>query len=113
MTPEDGIWTLWKPEEIIGSNFSDTLIDLTLAADGTIWIVDHSGNLCQFDPEFITCQQFLSPPDKTGSPTALAVNSQGMGGCREAEQVVFKFIRRGNGNPFKRCTRRRTTPIRR
>jgi ligand-binding sensor domain-containing protein len=75
--PHGGTWTLWKPEEIIGSYFTDALIDLTLAADGTLWIADKAGNLCQFDPESIACQQFLSPPDKTGSPTALAVNYQG------------------------------------
>jgi ligand-binding sensor domain-containing protein len=87
---DEGVWSFWPSQEIQGGGFSDGLMSLATGPDGTFWIADFFGTLCQFDPESTSCLQSLTPPEDVFSLSAMAVDSQGrvaVGGLTSGVQI--------------------------
>lgn len=70
-------WRQWRSEEINGGELGNLLMDLVVDEDGTLWLVDAFGSLCQFDPVQTKCINTFNPPSDNFSLDDLVSVSQG------------------------------------
>jgi len=84
-------WQTWSAQDIGGEGLTNIIMGLEPASDGTFWLADHFGTLCQFDPPGMKCLQVIFPPEDT-SLSAFAVNDQGWVAVGTPENGVFLLV---------------------
>ncbi len=70
-------WKTWPSQEIEGGLLVDMLMDIVMTANGSIWLADTFGTLCEFDPVSKTCTQVEMPPDDYFSLSRLQASAHG------------------------------------
>ncbi len=70
-------WKLWPMNAIGAENMGNVLPSLVELDDGTFWLADYFGGLCQFDPNKEMCVQVLDPPQDILSVTSLSADRSG------------------------------------
>ncbi len=83
-----GGWQTWKAQDIGGEGLTDIILGLEPASDGTFWLADHFGTLCQFDPLSSSCLQVIFPPEDI-SLSAFSVSKQGWVAVGSPEKGVY------------------------
>ena len=74
---DGNIWRQWRSEEINGNSLSNVLMDIAVDRDGSLWIGDAFGVLCQFDPLERKCITNISIPRDDFYLDRLEIDSQG------------------------------------
>ena len=70
-------WRQWDSEEINGNGLSNMIMDIAVDRDGSLWLGDVFGNLCEFDPLETKCINTITPPNDEFSLDSLEIDSQG------------------------------------
>ena len=86
-----GGWQTWSTQDIGGEGLTDIILGLAPASDGTLWLADHFGTLCQFDPLSKTCLQVIFPPEDI-SLSAFALGEQGWVAVGSPEKGVYLLV---------------------
>lgn len=71
-------WQTYRPTDVEGDYPQDALADLVPEADGRVWIISQSAEICRFDFELLSCAPWMTHDDgSTASVTALVATSNG------------------------------------
>lgn len=86
-----GGWQTWSAQDIGTEGLSNIILSLALASDGTFWLADHFGTLCQFDPLNKSCLQVVFPPEDI-SLSAFALGNQDWVAVGTPENGVYLLV---------------------
>jgi len=86
-----GGWQTWSAQDIDGEGLTNIIMGLEPASDGTIWLADHFGTLCEFDPISRKCMQVVYPPGDF-SLSAFALGNQGWAAVGTYKNGVFLLV---------------------
>lgn len=86
-----GGWQTWSAQDIGGEGLTNIILGLEPASDGTFWLADHFGTLCQFDPLSKTCLQVTFPPEDI-SLSAFALGNQDWAAVGTPENGVYLLV---------------------
>jgi hypothetical protein len=86
-----GGWQTWSAQDIGGEGLTDIILGLAPASDGTFWLADHFGTLCQFDPLSKTCLQVTFPPEDI-SLSAFVLGEQGWAAVGTPDKGVYLVV---------------------
>lgn len=86
-----GGWQTWKAQDIGAEGLTDIIFVLEPASDGTFWLADHIGTLCQFDPLSKTCLQLVFPPEDI-SLSAFALGKQSWVALGSPDKGVYLLV---------------------
>ena len=74
----DGDWTLYNSDSVDEFPFLDAFEGVVVAPDGTVWIGNVFGTVCQFDPVAETCLEiYEDEPGMMGDLDDLIIDDQG------------------------------------
>jgi ligand-binding sensor domain-containing protein len=75
----DGTWEVFDSEQVDDGFPAGTMVDLSAAQGGRVWLASDEAKICRFDPEFSTCIPAYGGADgmAAGPLTALVVGDGG------------------------------------
>jgi ligand-binding sensor domain-containing protein len=88
----DGTWTMYNSDTVEEFPFLDAFKGVVVAPDGTVWIGNTFGDVCQFDPITEECLEIYDDePDMIGGLNDLIIDDQGRVYYCDDEEGISMF----------------------